>query len=53
MSVHSVLYEMCNFPFDRLGNTASTDNRLEVSQSGMPWWRRHAELGPGVAETRH
>lgn len=37
----------------RLGNTASSDNRLEVSQSGMPWWRRHAELGPGVAESRH
>ncbi|XP_069684871.1 uncharacterized protein [Periplaneta americana] len=29
------------------------DNRLEVSRSGTPWWRRHAELGPGVAESRH
>ena len=39
--------------FDRSGNATSADSRLEMSQSGMPWWRRHAELGPGVAESRH
>jgi hypothetical protein len=42
-----------NFPFHRSGNAASAESRLEVSQSGMPWWRRHAEHGPGVAESRH
>lgn len=39
--------------FGRSGNATSADSRLEMSQSGMPWWRRHAELGPGVAESRH